>query len=150
MGVGSVVLLGFGLIGVLPLGAGASTVQLAGSTVPWWVPVLGLSVVAAAAAYAVGIIAARMLGATLASFVGLSEVLFAVLFAWLLLNELPQGIQLVGGLLIVGGVALVRIDELRRDKSSATVIDGPAAAVVATLDGVAAVGAPVAGTAEAN
>ena len=150
MGVGSVVLLGFGLIGVLPLGAGASTVQLAGSTVPWWVPVLGLSVVAAAAAYAVGIIAARMLGATLASFVGLSEVLFAVLFAWLLLNELPQGIQLVGGLLIVGGVALVRIDELRRDKSSATVIDGPATAVDAPLDGVAAVGAPVAGTAEAN
>ena len=58
---------------------------------PWWVPVLGLSIIAAAAAYAVGIIAARLLGATLASFVGLSEVLFAVLFAWLLLNELPQG-----------------------------------------------------------
>ena len=124
MGVGAVVLLGFGLVGILPLGAGASTVQLAGAAVPWWVPVLGLSVIAAAAAYAVGIIAARMLGATLASFVGLSEVLFAVLFAWLLLNELPKGIQLVGGLLIVGGVALVRIDELRRDRGRAPLLVG--------------------------
>ena len=128
MGIGSVVLLGFGLIGVLPLGAGASTVQLAGSTMPWWVPVLGLSVIAAAAAYAVGIIAARLLGATLASFVGLSEVLFAVLFAWLLLNQLPQGIQLVGGVLIVGGVALVRIDELRRSRLPAPVLVGAAEA----------------------
>jgi drug/metabolite transporter (DMT)-like permease len=122
MGIGSVVLLGSGLIGVLPLGAGASTVELAGSTMPWWVPVLGLSIIAAAAAYAVGIIAARLLGATLASFVGLSEVLFAVLFAWLLLNQLPQGIQLVGGVLIVGGVALVRIDELRRSRLRAPVL----------------------------
>src|SRR6195952_2336091 len=41
MGLGSVVLLGFGLVGVLPLGVGASTVELAGSSLPWWVPVLG-------------------------------------------------------------------------------------------------------------
>jgi drug/metabolite transporter (DMT)-like permease len=126
MGLGSVVLLGFGLIGVLPLGAGAATVQLAGSTVPWWVPVVGLSVIAAALAYAVGIVAARMLGATLASFVGLSEVLFAVLFAWLLLNELPQGVQLIGGVFIVAGVALVRVDELRRDRHRAGQLIGVA------------------------
>ncbi len=126
MGIGSVVLLGFGLLGVLPLGAGASTVKLAGSTVPWWMPVIGLSVIAAAAAYAVGIVAARLLGATLASFVGLSEVLFAVIFAWLLLNQLPKGIQLLGGILIVGGVALVRIDELRRRQDAAPVLVGAA------------------------
>ena len=61
----------------------------------WLVPVLGLSVVAAAIAYVVGIGAARMLGAKLASFVGLTEVLFAVLFAWLLLGQLPTVIQLL-------------------------------------------------------
>ena len=49
----------------------------------------------------------------LASFVGLTEVLFAVLFAWLFLGQLPTVMQLVGGVLIVAGVALVRIDELR-------------------------------------
>ena len=50
--------------------------------------------------------AARLLGAKLASFVGLTEVLFAVLFAWLLLGQLPGG-QLLGGLFIIAGVALV-------------------------------------------
>jgi drug/metabolite transporter (DMT)-like permease len=40
-------------------------------------------------------------------------VLFAVIWAWLLLGELPGPIQLLGGLLIVGGVVLVRLDELR-------------------------------------
>ena len=35
-----------------------------------------------------------ILGSTLASFVGLTEVLFAVLFAWLLLGELPGPLQL--------------------------------------------------------
>jgi len=38
-----------------------------------------------------------------------------VLFAWLLLNELPTALQLGGGALIVIGIALVRIDELRPD-----------------------------------
>jgi len=114
MGIGAVVLLLFGLIGVLPFGAGSSTVQLAGAHLPWWVPIAGLSVIAAALAYAVGVTAARALGATLASFLGLTEVLFAVLFAWLLLDELPTPIQLAGGALIIGGVCLVRVDELRR------------------------------------
>ena len=69
--------------------------------------------VAAAIAYVAGIGAARLLGPKLATFVGLTEVVFAVLFAWLLLGELPTGLQLVGGALIVAGIALVRIDELR-------------------------------------
>src|SRR5476651_2501617 len=88
-------------------------VQLAGHRTSWLVPVLGLSVIAAAFAYVVGIGAARMLGAKVSSFVGVTEVLFAVLFAWLLLGQLPAAIQLAGGMLIIGGVALVRIDELR-------------------------------------
>jgi len=119
MGIGSVILLVFGLVGVLPFGSGASTVLLGGARLPWLVPILGLSVIAAALAYAVGVTAARMLGATLASFIGLTEVLFAVLFAWLLLDELPTAIQFAGGAFIVGGVCLVRIDELRRDRTPA-------------------------------
>ena len=42
-------------------------------------------------------------GSKLASFVGLTEVLFAVLFAWLLLGQLPTVMQLLGGVLIVAG-----------------------------------------------
>ncbi len=122
MGLGAVVLGLLGVVGLLPMRAGAATVRLAGAELPFWAPFLGLSVIAAAFAYAVGVIAARMLGATLASFFGLTEVLFAVLFAWLLLAQLPTGIQLAGGLLIVGGVALVRSDELRRDRRARGVL----------------------------
>ena len=68
-------------------------------------------------AYSAGIRAARLLGAKLAPFAGLSEVLFAVLFAWLLLGQLPRLPQLIGGAFIVAGVALVQLDELREPAS---------------------------------
>jgi hypothetical protein len=55
----------------------------------------------------------------LGSFVSLAEVLFAVLFAWLLLGQLPALVQLAGGALIVAGVALVRADELRGGRRGA-------------------------------
>ncbi|WP_407938081.1 EamA family transporter [Nakamurella panacisegetis] len=125
MAIGAVMLAVFGGIGVLPLRAGAVTVHLHGGAVAWWIPMLGLAVIAAAFAYAVGVMAARALGATMASFVGLTEVLFAVLFAWLLVDQLPTVIQLLGGLLIVGGVAVIRVDELRRSESFPQLTDEP-------------------------
>ena len=39
--------------------------------------------------------------------------LCAVLFAWVLLGELPVPIQLVGGVLIVVGIGCIRAQELR-------------------------------------
>ena len=60
-----------------------------------------------------GIAGARRLGSTLASFVGLTEVLFAVLIAWVLLGETPGLIRAIGGLLILGGVVAVRMGEMR-------------------------------------
>ena len=113
MTIGAVVLLLLGTFGALPMRANVDDVDLAGHQVSWLVPVIGLSVIAAVIAYVAGIAAARNLGSKLASFVGLTEVLFAVLFAWLFLGELPTAMQLVGGILIVLGVGLVRIDELR-------------------------------------
>jgi drug/metabolite transporter (DMT)-like permease len=109
-GVGFAVL---GLVGVLPMHFHNAAVHIAGTTAPWWVAVLELAAIAAATAYATGVAAARMLGATLASFVGLAEVMFAVLFAWLLLGEMPHAVQLVGGLFILGGVVAVRWEEAR-------------------------------------
>jgi drug/metabolite transporter (DMT)-like permease len=100
-------------VGALPMRANFGQVHFAGHRTSWLVPVLGLSIVAAAFAYVIGIEAARLLGAKLSSFVGLTEVLFAVLFAWLLLGELPAPVQLAGGVLIIAGVALVRLDEFR-------------------------------------
>ena len=101
------------LLGLMPMRAATGDVVLAGTVLPWWAPVVGLSLVAAALAYATGIAATRRLGSKVASFVGLTEVMFSVLFAWLLLGELPMPIQLAGGVLIVAGVLAVRYDELR-------------------------------------
>ena len=113
MTVGAAVLFGLGGLGALPMRASFGTVSFAGHTVTWLVPVLGLSLIAAAIAYVSGIGAARRLGPKLSSFLGLTEVVFAVVFAWLLLGELPTLVQLAGGALIVAGVALVRVHELR-------------------------------------
>ncbi len=113
MTVGAVALLLLGGVGALPMAANTDAVEFAGHQVSWLVPVIGLSLFAAALAYVLGISATRRLGSKLASFVGLTEVLFAVLFAWLLLGELPTPVQLAGGAFILLGVALVRIDELR-------------------------------------
>ncbi|MFC4146652.1 DMT family transporter [Micromonospora mangrovi] len=113
MAIGTLVLLLLGLVGALPLRAGTADVDFAGHRVSWLVPVAGLALIAAVVAYVAGIAGARLLGARLSSFVGLTEVMFAVLIAWLVLGELPSPVQLVGGALIVAGVTLVRIDELR-------------------------------------
>lgn len=99
--------------GLLPMAFGAADTALGPWTVPWWVSLAGLVVLATVLAYVSGVMASRALGSKVASFVSLTEVLFAVVWAWLLLGELPGAIQLVGGLLIVGGVILVRFDELR-------------------------------------
>ena len=96
---------------VLPMHATFGEVQFAGRTTSWLVPVVGLCVIGAALAFVSGIGAARILGARLSSFVGLTEVLFAAVFAWLVLGELPVPVQVVGGLFIIGGVVLVRLGE---------------------------------------
>lgn len=114
MAVGALILLLLGAVGVLPMHASTSDATLAGQQLPFWVPLISLAVIATAFAYFTGVIAARDLGQTVASFVALAEVLFSVIFAWLLLGQLPFAIQLLGGVLIVGGVVLVRLGELRR------------------------------------
>ncbi|MEU4771482.1 EamA family transporter [Micromonospora sp. NPDC023644] len=117
MAVGAAVLLLLGAVGALPLRAAFGEVTFAGQQTSWLVPVVGLSLVAAVVAYLAGIAGTRILGARLSSFVGLTEVMFAVLIAWLVLGELPTVVQLLGGTLIVAGVALVRVDELRAPRT---------------------------------
>jgi len=113
MTVGAVALLFLGVVGVLPMQLEFTDVGFAGLQVNWLVAVAGLALIATVVSYVAGISAARILESKLASFIGLTEVLFAVLFAWLFLGQLPTAMQLVGGVLIVAGVALVRVDELR-------------------------------------
>jgi drug/metabolite transporter (DMT)-like permease len=109
--VGGLLLLGAGMTGLVPLTASVAPVAYDGFTVAWWIPITVLGVVTAAAAYGCGIAATRRLGARLASFVAMSEVLAALVFAGLLLGQAPAPVQLVGGLLIVAGVVTVRRGE---------------------------------------
>jgi drug/metabolite transporter (DMT)-like permease len=95
----------------LPYRAGASDVMLLRHHVPWILPLVGIALLATATGYSTGIIAARRLGAKLASFIGMAEILFAVIYAWALLGQLPSLTQFLGGALILAGVALVKIDE---------------------------------------
>ncbi|MCH6468490.1 EamA family transporter [Sinomonas terrae] len=101
------------VVGVLPLAATFGTVQLWGTQTSWLVPILGITLVAAVTAYSLGIVAAQRLGAKVASFVSLTEVLFSVLASWLFIGDVPAPVQALGGALIVAGVVLVRVDELR-------------------------------------
>ena len=108
---GAVVLVLAGVVGLLPMTASTHPVEFVGATVAWWLPVLALGLVTAALAYVTGIAASRRLGSRLASFVALSEVVLSLLFAWLLLGELPRAVQLLGGLVILAGVVMVKLDE---------------------------------------
>ncbi|QWC87007.1 DMT family transporter [Nocardioidaceae bacterium] len=128
MAVGAVLLLVAGLVGVVPLAASSDTVAYAGVVVPVWVPILALGAVCGATAYATGIVASRRLGSRLASFVALSEVLFAMLFAWALLGELPRPVQVVGGVVVLGGVLVVRLGQAREQLREQTVTAGPGTA----------------------
>ncbi len=100
-------------VGLVTLTASTADASYRGTSVPWWLPVLALGVVTAAVAYVAGILAARGLGARMASFAALLEVLFAVVFAWLLLGQLPHAVQLLGGVFVLAGVVLVKLGEPR-------------------------------------
>ena len=101
------------VVGLLPMRATFGTVELLGARAPWFVPILAITIVAAVIAYVLGIVGAQRLGTKVASFVSLTEVLFAVVASWLMIGDVPGPVQALGGALIVAGVVLVRMDEAR-------------------------------------
>jgi drug/metabolite transporter (DMT)-like permease len=80
-------------------------------SVSWLWPVTLLILITAVLAYPTGIAAIRTLGSSLASFVALSEVVFAVIFAAVLLGQHPSLAQLIGGVLILVGIVVVQNGE---------------------------------------
>ena len=112
-GVGAALLLIAGAAGILPLTVHAGVTILADQAVGWWLPVALLILMSAVLAYPTGIVAVRRLGSSLASFVSLTEVIFAVAFAFVLLGQQPGPMQLVGGALILTGIALVKRPRVR-------------------------------------
>src|SRR5829696_5818281 len=120
-GVGGLAIILLGLTGLLPLTAKTGQTLVAGHAVSWLLPTALLILITAVLAYLTGIAAIRVLGSSVASFVALSEVIFAVIFAALLLSQHPSLTQLVVGALILIGIAAVQRGEAVRtdDRRSA-------------------------------
>jgi drug/metabolite transporter (DMT)-like permease len=116
-GVGGLVILAVGATGFLPLTAHVGTTSLAGTPVAWWLPVALLVAVTAVVAYLTGIVGLRRLGSSVGSFVALSEVIFAVAFAAVLLAQRPTAGQLVGGVLVLAGIAVVQVSSARERRN---------------------------------
>ncbi len=106
VGTATVALLG--VTGVMPLTFATNPVTLAGHTTPWLVPVLALGLIPTALAYTLGILGIARLKPRFASLVGLAEVLFAVLIAWIMLGEAMSTSQVIGGVVVLVGLAVAR------------------------------------------
>lgn len=120
--VAAVAIAALGLSGLMPLHFTANDAVIAGTSFSWLVPVLLLGVISTAIAYTLGISGVARLRPSFASLVGLGEVLFAVLAAWLMLGERISATQAVGGAVVLLGLALAR----QGDRSAAvTAAPGP-------------------------
>jgi drug/metabolite transporter (DMT)-like permease len=97
-----------GVTGVMPLTFTTNDTVIAGLTMSWIVPIVLLGVITTAIAYTLGIMGIARLRPRFASLVGLSEVMFAVLAAWILLGQAITLTQAIGGAVVLVGLALAR------------------------------------------
>lgn len=97
---------------LMPARFGFGDATLAGRTVAWWVPAV-LLVVFTVGAYVCGIISVRMLGATVGSFVNLTEIPFAAIAAWIVVGEALTGWQGIGGAIMLAGIVLVKLGDMK-------------------------------------
>jgi drug/metabolite transporter (DMT)-like permease len=99
-----------GATGLVPFDVVLTEVSAAGMRLPWWAPLLLLAATTAVG-YATSIAASQVLGSRLMSFVGMLEVVFASVFAWISLGEALGPWQLLGGAFILAGIACVRAEK---------------------------------------
>ncbi len=140
---GGIVLAAVGATGLLPFRMTFTTVHLFGGAVAWWIPLLVLGIVACGFAYAASITASELLGSRLSSFMGLLEVVAAALYAWLLLGQNLSIPQLIGGVLILGGIALVRAEKAEKVDVSIEPLSIPPEFGVAPRQPVSTATAPI-------
>lgn len=120
--VGAVSVALLGISGVMPLTFSTADTVIAGWTTSWLVPVIALALIPTAVAYTLGIVGIARLRPRFASLVGLSEVLFAVLAAWVLLGEAITLMQAFGGAVVLIGLAVAR----HGDRSEGLELECPA------------------------
>lgn len=132
--VGGSALLGLvGVSGLVPFTANFGLIPFVGTPQPWWVPLGMVGLLGTAFAYVASISASEMLGSRLMSFVGLLEVVFASLFAWISVGEGLSLMQLVGAALILAGIAFVRSEKEARAELEPPEIPSPSTGQIPTV-----------------
>jgi drug/metabolite transporter (DMT)-like permease len=131
--IGGLALGAIGLVGIVPFEMAFVDVELFGSDVAWWVPLIIVGLVATGFAYAASITASEILGSRLASFAGLLEVVAAAIYAWLLLGENLTVWQIFGGALILAGIAFVRSERTDAPLEPASIVPEPETELGAAL-----------------
>jgi drug/metabolite transporter (DMT)-like permease len=124
--VGAIAISMLGVSGMLPLAFTAHDTVVAGATTSWLVPVIAMAVVPTALAYTLGIMGIARLRPRFASLVGLTEVMAAVLWAWLLVGEAITASQAIGGIVVLLGLALARHGDRTEILAEATWPETPA------------------------
>jgi drug/metabolite transporter (DMT)-like permease len=123
--VGAAAVAAIGATGLMPLNFTTNDVVVAGWTTSWLVPVIALALIPTAIAYTLGIMGISRLQPRFASLVGLSEVMFAVLAAWVLLGEAITPTQAIGGVVVLIGLTLARQGDRTEKLAQALWPDGP-------------------------
>jgi drug/metabolite transporter (DMT)-like permease len=123
--VGAAAVATLGVSGLMPLTFATNDAVVAGFTTSWLVPVIALALLPTAIAYTLGIMAIARLQPRFASLVGLSEVMFAVLAAWVLLGEAVTMTQAIGGVVVLIGLTLARQGDRSDMLAEASWPDGP-------------------------
>jgi drug/metabolite transporter (DMT)-like permease len=123
--VGAAAVATLGVSGLMPLTFTTNDAVVAGLTTSWLVPVIALALLPTAIAYTLGIMAIARLQPRFASLVGLSEVMFAVFAAWVLLGEAVTMTQAIGGVVVLVGLTLARQGDRSDVLAEASWPDGP-------------------------
>ena len=95
--------------GLLPVRVLPPAASAAEPSVPWWVAGVALVVVAGVISYVTGVAAITAMGSRRASFFGLTEVLFAALWTFVLEAVAPGALAFAGMVIVLVGVALVQV-----------------------------------------
>ncbi len=83
--------------------------RLAAYTIPVWLGVLWVILLGTLAPYALEVFGLRHLSPTTTGIVSMIEPVIAATVAWIWLEEVLNGVQLLGGLLVLTGVGLVQV-----------------------------------------
>jgi drug/metabolite transporter (DMT)-like permease len=103
-----------GLLAPFPLAVLAEAVNMQGTTVPLAVLVAWVGLIGTAGGVLLGVAAQRLLAPTSASLVLTLEVVAGAGLAYVVLGEAPTGFQVVGGAVMLTGVAVAQVAIARR------------------------------------